>query len=53
MKAGDSYIDPVLKGILDASIAENDNDIYTPNLVGIPIIARYGMSWYIFITFWC
>lgn len=59
MKAGDSYIDPVLRGILESSIAENDNDVYTTNIVwiiplfllysffiqaGIPVMARYGIE---------
>eukprot|EP01133_Synstelium_polycarpum_P008939 gene8939-10482_t len=43
-RPGFSYVDPVLQGILMASIAENDNDLYTTNLVGLPLMARYGQN---------
>ncbi|GAM18267.1 hypothetical protein SAMD00019534_014420 [Acytostelium subglobosum LB1] len=43
-KPGYSYVDPVLQGILMASIAENDNDMYTTNLAGLPLMARYGQN---------
>ncbi|CAG8603717.1 1861_t:CDS:2, partial [Racocetra fulgida] len=38
----ESHLDPILKGILESSIAEYNNDLYTTNLVGIPILARVG-----------
>ncbi|CAG8683090.1 32561_t:CDS:10, partial [Racocetra persica] len=41
----ESHLDPILKGILESSIAEYNNDLYTANLasiVGIPILARAG-----------
>ncbi|EAL65482.1 hypothetical protein DDB_G0283989 [Dictyostelium discoideum AX4] len=41
-RPGFSYIDPSLQGLLMASIAENDNDLYTSNIVGIPLMVRYG-----------
>ncbi|EGC40170.1 hypothetical protein DICPUDRAFT_74341 [Dictyostelium purpureum] len=43
-RPGFSYIDPSLHGILMASIAENDNDLYTSNLVGLPLMVRYGQN---------
>ncbi|CAG8568986.1 1077_t:CDS:10 [Cetraspora pellucida] len=41
----EAHLDPILKGILESSIAEYNNDLYTTNLastVGIPILARAG-----------
>ncbi|CAG8492394.1 12560_t:CDS:10, partial [Gigaspora rosea] len=38
----DAHLDPILKGILESSIAEYNNDLYTTNVVGIPILARTG-----------
>ncbi|EFA77664.1 hypothetical protein PPL_12272 [Heterostelium album PN500] len=43
-KPGYSYVDPILQGLLMASIAENDNDMYTTNLAGLPLMARYGQN---------
>ncbi|CAG8689132.1 15893_t:CDS:10, partial [Dentiscutata heterogama] len=37
----DAHIDPILKGILESSIAEYNNDLHTTN-VNIPILARVG-----------
>ncbi|CAB4492540.1 hypothetical protein RhiirA1_538356 [Rhizophagus irregularis] len=39
-----AYIDPILKGILDSSLAEFNNDLYISNLVNIPILARVGAN---------
>eukprot|EP01132_Coremiostelium_polycephalum_P004749 gene4749-5926_t len=43
-RPGFSYVDPILQGLLMASIAENDNDLYSSNLVGLPLMARYGQN---------
>ncbi|KAG0226718.1 hypothetical protein BGW41_004100 [Actinomortierella wolfii] len=37
-----SFTDPALRGVLEAAIAEYDNDVYMSNAVGIPILARVG-----------
>ncbi|KAF9977868.1 hypothetical protein BGZ73_004623 [Actinomortierella ambigua] len=37
-----SFTDPALRGVLEASIAEFDNDVYMSNTAGIPILARVG-----------
>ncbi|KAJ3388598.1 hypothetical protein HDU92_001416 [Lobulomyces angularis] len=42
LRAGDSYADPILRGILENSIAENDIDLHAENMEGIPILARTG-----------
>jgi len=41
-RPGDAHADPVLRALLESSIAEFDTDLYTPNLVGLPLIARTG-----------
>lgn len=41
-RTGDSHADPMLRAILESSIAEHDNDLYAPNLAGIPVLARVG-----------
>ncbi|RHZ56847.1 hypothetical protein Glove_396g73 [Diversispora epigaea] len=38
----ESHIDPILKGILESSITEFNNDLYSANLVDIPILVRVG-----------
>ncbi|KAJ3326374.1 hypothetical protein HDU76_012977 [Blyttiomyces sp. JEL0837] len=42
LRVGYAHTDPMLKGILESSIAENDIDLYTANMAGIPIMARTG-----------
>lgn len=42
MHIGYSYIDPVIRGLLEGSISENDIDLYASNLVGVPVLARSG-----------
>ncbi len=42
LRPGDSYIDPILKGILETSISEHNNDLYVSNMKGIPVLARVG-----------
>ncbi|KAG0302935.1 hypothetical protein BGZ98_007110 [Dissophora globulifera] len=37
-----SYTDAHLRGILESSIAEFDNDVHIPNTVGVSILARTG-----------
>ncbi|KAF9182279.1 hypothetical protein BGZ51_004832 [Haplosporangium sp. Z 767] len=37
-----SYTDAHLRGLLEASITEFDNDVHMSNTVGIPILARTG-----------
>ncbi|CAG8515817.1 2966_t:CDS:10 [Funneliformis caledonium] len=39
-----AHIDSILKGILDSSLAEFNNDLYVSNLVNIPILARAGSN---------
>ncbi|CAG8489151.1 15329_t:CDS:10 [Acaulospora morrowiae] len=39
---GEAHVDPILRGILESSISEFNNDLYSSNLVGIPILARTG-----------
>lgn len=39
---GDSYADPMLRGIMDSSIAEHDIDLYSGNMAGVPVLARHG-----------
>ncbi|KYR01215.1 hypothetical protein DLAC_02333 [Tieghemostelium lacteum] len=43
-RPGFAYIDPSLQGILMSAIAENDVDIHSTNLVGLPLLARYGQN---------
>ncbi|KAI8846893.1 hypothetical protein BC829DRAFT_418861 [Chytridium lagenaria] len=42
MRVGDAYADPVFRGIMESSIAENDIDLYAANMAGVPILARTG-----------
>ncbi|KAI9104846.1 hypothetical protein DFS34DRAFT_219605 [Phlyctochytrium arcticum] len=42
MRVGDTYADPVLRALMDVSIAEHDIDLYAPNMGGIPILSRHG-----------
>ncbi|KAH6585596.1 hypothetical protein BASA50_001204 [Batrachochytrium salamandrivorans] len=37
-----AYADPLLRAIFEASISENDLDLYIPNAGGIPLLARVG-----------
>ncbi|KAI8071088.1 hypothetical protein BC940DRAFT_295251 [Gongronella butleri] len=37
-----SYVDPFLYGVLESSIAEFNNDLHLSNMVGLPVLARYG-----------
>ncbi|ORZ23581.1 hypothetical protein BCR42DRAFT_405061 [Absidia repens] len=37
-----SHIDPLLFGMLESAYAEYNNDLYLPNMIGLPILARYG-----------
>ncbi|EFA81351.1 hypothetical protein PPL_05334 [Heterostelium album PN500] len=37
-------LDPVLKGLFMASIAESDADLYSSSMVGIPLLVRYGQN---------
>ncbi|ORX54950.1 alpha/beta-hydrolase [Hesseltinella vesiculosa] len=37
-----SYVDPLLFGILESSIAEFNNDLHLPNMTGLPVLVRYG-----------
>ncbi|KAJ2998060.1 hypothetical protein HDV02_004885 [Globomyces sp. JEL0801] len=39
---GYAYTDPIMRGIMESSISENDLDLYAANLGGIPILARSG-----------
>ncbi|KAF2071359.1 hypothetical protein CYY_007318 [Polysphondylium violaceum] len=39
---GLAFVDPVIQGLLMASIAEHDLDLYSTNLVGLPLMTRYG-----------
>ncbi|KAK5668312.1 hypothetical protein QVD99_005343 [Batrachochytrium dendrobatidis] len=39
---GYAYADPILRAIFEASISENDLDLYIPNSGGIPLLARTG-----------
>ncbi|KAL1923835.1 uncharacterized protein VTP21DRAFT_8815 [Calcarisporiella thermophila] len=40
--AGISHVDPMLLGILQSAVAQDDADRHTSNLVGLPILARAG-----------
>ncbi|KAI4528329.1 hypothetical protein K525DRAFT_252265 [Schizophyllum commune Loenen D] len=42
MGRGAHYADPALNGILDASFAADDNDLFLTNLADIPIYAIHG-----------
>ncbi|KAJ3218634.1 hypothetical protein HDU67_004687 [Dinochytrium kinnereticum] len=42
MRVGDAYADPLFRGIMESSIAENDIDMYAANMAGVPILARTG-----------
>ncbi|KAL1669386.1 hypothetical protein GGF50DRAFT_123232 [Schizophyllum commune] len=42
MGRGAHYADPALNGILDASFAADDNDLFLTNLADIPIYAVHG-----------
>ncbi|KAJ3406170.1 hypothetical protein HDV05_006128 [Chytridiales sp. JEL 0842] len=42
MRVGDAFADPVFRGIMESSIAENDLDLYAANMAGVPILARTG-----------
>ncbi|EGC30742.1 hypothetical protein DICPUDRAFT_89946 [Dictyostelium purpureum] len=42
LSQGFSYIDHALKSLLMISIEENNVDIISSNLVGLPLMARYG-----------
>ncbi|GFR83310.1 afadin-and alpha-actinin-binding protein [Elysia marginata] len=39
-----SYVDPSLKSIMEACVAENDVDRHTSNLKGVPVLARIGAN---------
>ncbi|KAF9577871.1 hypothetical protein BGW38_006651, partial [Lunasporangiospora selenospora] len=39
---GNSYSDALLRGILESSIIEFDNNLHMSNVVGIPVMARTG-----------
>ncbi|GJJ75379.1 hypothetical protein EMPS_07737 [Entomortierella parvispora] len=39
-----SYTDSYLRGLLEASIIEYDNDVHISNAVGVPILARTGSA---------
>ncbi|KAF9103079.1 hypothetical protein BGX27_010744 [Mortierella sp. AM989] len=39
-----SYTDSFLRGLLESSITEFDNDVHMSNTVGIPILARTGSA---------
>ncbi|CAG8618148.1 11376_t:CDS:10, partial [Acaulospora colombiana] len=38
----DAHMDPILRGVLESAISEFNNDLYSSNLVGIPLLARTG-----------
>lgn len=40
----DHYADPILMGILMASLSPFDNDLYASNLVDVPILALHGRN---------
>ncbi|KAJ3322034.1 hypothetical protein HDV06_003635 [Boothiomyces sp. JEL0866] len=42
LHTGYSYTDPMMRGIMEASISENDLDLYAANLGGLPLLARVG-----------
>jgi hypothetical protein len=42
LRTGDGLIDPVLEGVLYASLAEWDTDLYSSHAVGIPLLMRLG-----------
>ncbi|KAJ3273129.1 hypothetical protein HDV01_004768 [Terramyces sp. JEL0728] len=42
LHTGYGYTDPIMRGLMEASISENDLDLYTANLGGMPILARVG-----------
>eukprot|EP01121_Diplochlamys_sp_Union-15-3_P012851 TRINITY_DN3907_c0_g1_i1.p1 TRINITY_DN3907_c0_g1~~TRINITY_DN3907_c0_g1_i1.p1 ORF type:complete len:881 (+),score=163.93 TRINITY_DN3907_c0_g1_i1:359-2644(+) len=41
-RVGESFSSPYLLSILEASIAEDNTDFYTRNLVGLPLLVRMG-----------
>lgn len=42
LRTGDGLIDPVLEGVLYASLAEWETDLYSSHAVGIPLLMRLG-----------
>ncbi|KAI9000181.1 hypothetical protein BC832DRAFT_562686 [Gaertneriomyces semiglobifer] len=44
MRVGNTYADPLLRAIMEASIGENDIDLYASNLAGLPVLARHGAA---------
>ncbi|EFA78494.1 transmembrane protein [Heterostelium album PN500] len=42
LKLGNSWTDPFVRFILDASIGDYNNDMYIGNLANIPLLARFG-----------
>eukprot|EP00741_Cyanophora_paradoxa_P018333 tig00000204_g17702.t1 len=42
LRAGDAYVDPQLRSLLDAAAADYDVDLLAPHLAGMPIFARAG-----------
>eukprot|EP01112_Ceratiomyxa_fruticulosa_P022069 TRINITY_DN7980_c1_g1_i1.p1 TRINITY_DN7980_c1_g1~~TRINITY_DN7980_c1_g1_i1.p1 ORF type:complete len:875 (+),score=198.67 TRINITY_DN7980_c1_g1_i1:181-2805(+) len=42
IRVGDSWIDPYVKQIMMASISDWNDDFYTPNMVGVPLLIRMG-----------
>jgi pimeloyl-ACP methyl ester carboxylesterase len=41
-RVGLSLSHPFLNGLMEASVAEYDTDMYSPNLLGIPLLVRMG-----------
>ncbi|RUS17630.1 hypothetical protein BC937DRAFT_89702 [Endogone sp. FLAS-F59071] len=39
---GNAHTDPIIRGILESSIIEYNNDLHASNMVGIPILTRTG-----------
>lgn len=37
-----AHMDPSLKALLEASVAENDNTLAAANMCGLPVLARVG-----------
>eukprot|EP01133_Synstelium_polycarpum_P013893 gene13893-16389_t len=42
LRLADSWTDPFVRFLEDAAVAEHNTDMYTPHLVGIPLITRFG-----------
>ncbi|GAM18816.1 hypothetical protein SAMD00019534_019910 [Acytostelium subglobosum LB1] len=42
LRLGDSWTDPFVRFILDASISEHNTDMYVGNIANIPLLARFG-----------